>query len=125
MKLIIDLDIRKNDIAFSIFLMSSFCLFIYSTAMIDSNNLYILNFLMVGVIFTIYVSESSDTKIKGKNICRIVSLTFLGILTFFQGSINKIMLIFFIIAIIYFSLRSFDILKLRRTNMETGEYYYL
>lgn len=125
MKLIVDLDTRKNDIAFSLFLVSIFCLFIYSTTTIYTDNIYLLNFLIFITIVSTSISEDRNTGIKGKNISRTVSLIFLGILTFFQGSINKPMLIFFIIAIIYFSLRSSDILKLRRTNMETGEYYYL
>lgn len=97
MKLVVDLDIRKNDIAFSLFLISTFCLFIYSTTTIYTDNIYLLNFLIFIILVSTSISEDRNTKTRGKNISRAVSLIFLGILIFFQGSINKPMLIFLLL----------------------------
>jgi TRAP-type C4-dicarboxylate transport system permease small subunit len=123
--MIIDLDNRKNEILIFILFASMIGLFIFSTANNFLGNFLIYNTISILFWFFLYFSEDVTYSRKKRNIFRILAILGIIFLAFFKMWINVPLIIFGIVALLYFMLRGFDILKFRRTNMETGEYRYL
>jgi TRAP-type C4-dicarboxylate transport system permease small subunit len=123
--MIIDLDNRKNEILIFILFASMIGLFIFSTANNFLGNFLIYNAISILFWFFLYFSEDETYSQKKRNIFRILAILGITYLSFFKMWVNVPLIVFCIVALLYFMLRGFDILKFRRTNMETGEYRYL
>ncbi len=123
--MIIDLDNRKNEILIFILFASMIGLFIFSTANNFLGNFLIYNAISILFSFFLYFSEDETYSQKKRNIFRILAILGITYLSFFKMWVNVPLIVFGIVAFLYFMLRGFDILKFRRTNVETGEYRYL
>lgn len=123
--MIIDLDNRKNEILIFILFASMIGLFIFSTANNFLGNFLIYNAISILFWFFLYFSEDETYSQKKRNIFRILAILGITYLSFFKMWVNVPLIVFGIVAFLYFMLRGFDILKFRRTNVETGEYRYL
>lgn len=125
MRFDINLDIKRNEIVFILFFISMIILALYNVIVDTSSNIYFNNFLFMVALISVSSSCEKNMETKKRNIFRIVCIASLLTSITLQNYFNMYLLILPTVLGIYFLLRGLGILNFKRTNMETGEYYYL